>query len=129
MIFLDSSYIKGLILKNDNYNHLSKKIKPYLENEVKVINSTVLIEVLNSIKQNNYDKNVTNLLYCLLDLDLFDFLIVADYEDSMKWFEYYNKSINFADCTIINSMKNHRITRIASFDSDFDKIKGFERVH
>ena len=129
MIFLDSSYIKGLILKNDNYNHLSKKIKPYLENEGKAINSTVLLEVLNSIKQNNYDKSVTDLLYCLLDLDLFDLLIISDYEESMKWFEHYNKSINFADCTIINSMKNHKITRIASFDSDFDKIKGFERVH
>lgn len=51
MIFLDSSYIKGLILKNDDYNHLSKKIKPYLESEGKAINSTVLLEVLNSIKQ------------------------------------------------------------------------------
>lgn len=70
-----------------------------------------------------------DLLYCLLDLDLFDLLIISDYEESMKWFEYFNKSINFADCTIINSMKNHKITRIASFDSDFDKIKGFERVH
>ena len=30
MIFLDSSYIKGLILKNDDYNHLSKKSNPIL---------------------------------------------------------------------------------------------------
>ncbi len=36
MIFLDSSYIKGLILKNDDYNHQSKKIKPYLKNEAKL---------------------------------------------------------------------------------------------
>ena len=31
MIFLDSSYIKGLVLKHDGYNHLSKKIKPHFE--------------------------------------------------------------------------------------------------
>ena len=65
MIFLDSSYIKGLILKNDDYNHLSKRIKPYLKHEAKVINTTVLVEVLNSIKQGNYDKDTKELLKCL----------------------------------------------------------------
>ena len=58
MIFLDSSYIKGLILKNDDYNHLSKKIKPFLKNETKVINTTVLVEVLNAVKRNNYYRDV-----------------------------------------------------------------------
>lgn len=74
MIFLDSSYIKGLILKNDDYNHFSKRVKPYLKHETKVINTTVLVEVLNSIKQNNYDNDVNELLSCLENLDVYDFL-------------------------------------------------------
>lgn len=46
----------------------------------------------------------------------------------MKWFNF-GKSINFSDCTIVNSMIKHSITRIVSFDSDFDKIGAFERIH
>lgn len=129
MIFLDSSYIKGLILKNDDYNHQSKKIKPLLVNESKAINLTVLVEVLNAVKQSNYDNDMDELLSCLVNLDVFDFLDISDYNQSMKWFNHYGKSINFSDCTIINSMINHKISRIVSFDSDFDKIKGFQRIH
>ena len=129
MIFLDSSYIKGLILKNDDYNHISKRVKPLLENEAKVINLTVLVEVLNSIKKTNYDEDMDDLLDCLLNLDVFDYLDITDYRDAMRWFKYFDKSINFADCTIINTMVNHRITKIVSFDSSFDKIKGFQRIY
>lgn len=129
MIFLDSSYIKGLILKNDDYNQYSKRIKPFLKHETKVINTTVFLEVLNAVKVNNYDNDINILLNCLVELDIFDFLTMDDYRSSMLWFNYYGKSINFADCTIINTMVNHKINRIASFDSDFDKIKGFERIH
>lgn len=123
MIFLDSSYIKGLILKNDDYNHFSKRIKPFLKSEAKVINTTVLMEVMNSIKQNNYENDVDVLLDSLINLDIYDFLTMSDYRESMFWFNHFGKSINFSDCTIINSMVKHKINRIASFDSDFDKIK------
>lgn len=128
MIFLDSSYIKGLILKNDDYNHLSKKIKPYLKHEAKVINTTVLVEVLNAIKVNNYNQDLNELISSLVNLDIFDFLLMDDYEKSLEWFNYFDRNINFSDCTIINTMINLKINKIVSFDSDFDKIRGFEWI-
>ena len=51
-----------------------------------------------------------------------------DYKEACVLFRYYGGSINFADCTILQSMQNHEITRIASFDKDFDKIKGIQRI-
>ncbi len=78
MIFLDSSYIKGLILKNDDYNQISKRIKPLLKHEAKVTNTTVLNEVLNSIKLKNFNQDVNELYYSLLNLDIFDFLAMSD---------------------------------------------------
>ena len=128
MIFLDSSYIKGLIL-NDDYNHLAKRIKPFLKNETKAINLTVLIEVLNAVKKRNFDKDIDELYSSLLEMDIFDLLIIEDYDKSMELFNHYDRSINFSDCTIIHSMFKYKIRRIVSFDSDFDKIKGFERIH
>ena len=37
MIFLDTTYINGLILKNDVHSRLSKSIEPFLENESKIM--------------------------------------------------------------------------------------------
>ena len=56
-------------------------------------------------------------------------LTYDDYRDSFDIFEFYNFSINFSDCTILNTMQNYKINKIASFDSDFDKIKGVKRIY
>lgn len=44
MIFLDTNYINGLIIKRDSYNESSKNIKPFLVNETKATNITVLVK-------------------------------------------------------------------------------------
>ena len=128
MIFLDTSYINGLILTNDVHSSFSRNIKQSLEKEAKVINITVLLEVFNSVNRYNFFGNLDDLRNCLLNLNVFDFLTDEDYIKAFELFKFYNKSINFADCTILQTMQNYGITRIASFDSDFDKIKGIRRI-
>lgn len=129
MIFLDTSYINGLIIKNDDYADLSRNMEPFLKNETKVINITVLVEVLNSINRYNFFGDVNDLMNQLVNLNVFDYLSKQDYEKSLQLFRHYGRSINFADCTILQSMQNHGITRIVSFDSDFDKINGLQRIY
>lgn len=51
MLFLDTTYIVGLIIDNDDYHNQSVKLQPYLKDEFKIINNTVLNEVLNSLKK------------------------------------------------------------------------------
>ncbi|WP_296873113.1 type II toxin-antitoxin system VapC family toxin [uncultured Methanobrevibacter sp.] len=129
MIFLDTSYINSLIIKNDPYRQYAKNIKPLLEKEAKITNITVLIEVFNSISPYNFFGDVNELKNYLLNIYDFDFLTEEDYERAFEFFNYYNRSVNFSDCTILVSMQKHGIGRIASFDADFDKISGFERIH
>ena len=128
MIFLDTSYIKGLILKNDSYQIFSENIKPILETETKATNITVLVEVLNSLKPNNFNGDIREIIFQLLNLDTFDWLTAEDYNSAMEVFNYYGGSVNYADCTILQSMQNHGISRIVSFDSDFDRIRGIKRI-
>lgn len=54
MLFLDSSYLIGLIIDNDQHHLKATELKPYLKNEKKIINNTVLVETLNSIKRTNH---------------------------------------------------------------------------
>lgn len=128
MIFLDTTYINGLILKNDTYSSLSRNIEPFLEKETKVTNITVLVEVLNSVDKYNFYGNLNDLTNYLVNTNIFDFLTAEDYQKAFELFKYYNKSINYSDCTILQSMQNHGITRIVSFDGDFDKVRGIERI-
>lgn len=128
MIFLDSTYLIGLILKNDSLYYKSHLLKPYLDDENKIINNAVFNEVLNSVTSNNSHYDLNHIKKLLLSFNI-DFLTSDDYLDSFDIFEYYNFSVNFSDCTILNTMQNYNINQIASFDSDFDKIKGVKRIY
>lgn len=128
MIFLDSTYLIGLILKNDSLYYKSHLLKPYLDDENKIINNTVFNEVLNSVTSNNSHYDLNHIKKLLLSFNI-DFLTSDDYLDSFDIFEYYNFSVNFSDCTILNTMQNYNINQIASFDSDLDKIKGVKRIY
>ena len=106
----------------------SKDIKLNLKHEAKMTNITVLVEVLNSLNKYNFQGDVEELVKYLLSCRILHFLTFEDYQIAINLFKYYNGSINFSDCTILQSMQKHGITRIASYDSDFDKVKGIQRI-
>ena len=128
MIFLDSTYLIGVILKKDTYTKQSLELKPLLKNEKKLINNTVFNEVLNSLSSTNSEYDVDTLTDLLLSYQI-DFLTKEDYADAISLFKYYNHAINFSDCTILKTMQNNEINTIVSFDSDFDKISGINRIY
>ena len=129
MIFLDTSYINGLILKRDSYNDFSSKIKPFLKHEAKVTNITVLVEVLNSITPTNFQGDLNVLVSKFFNLQIFDWLTEEDYKLAMEKFRFYNGSINFADCTILVTMEKYGINKIVTTDSDFSNINGLHRIY
>ncbi|WP_407421513.1 PIN domain-containing protein [Methanobrevibacter sp.] len=128
MIFLDSGYFKGLMNYKDAHHNDSLKIQEYLNNsnETTVINTTVLVETLNNtVKTNILAKDMFNVLYSQNQI------IQLTYEDYLKSLEvnmWYGNSINYGDCTIINTMINMSIIDIVTFDSDFEKVNGFNII-
>lgn len=85
------------------------------------------MEVLNSV--NSYNKLSTQNVYNkLLNSTKIVYMAEMDYLDALKLNKYYNNCLNYADCTILNTMYNYKISSIASFDSDFSKIKGINRI-
>lgn len=127
MIFLDSSYLIGLLVKKDSYVNKSLKIEPIIEDENKLINNTVFNEVLNSLTPNNSNYTIDDSVELLSSFDV-DFLTSEDYNDVVESFKYYNHGINFSDCTILHTMIKNNVDTIVSFDKDFDKIGGIRRI-
>lgn len=122
MIFLDSSYLIALMLKQDrNYKKASD-----LKTTRIIINNTVLSEVLNSFNKYNslnLEHNVNN----MFKFDI-DYLTEDDYKKALTYYRYYNTAINFSDCTILVTMNKYNTDKIVSFDSDFNKIKGIINI-
>ncbi len=127
MIFLDSSYLIGLLVKKDSYVNKSLKIEPIIEDENKLINNTVFNEVLNSLTPNNSNYTIDDSVELLSSFDV-DFLTSEDYNEVVESFKYYNHGINFSDCTILHTMIKNNVDTIVSFDKDFDKIGGIRRI-
>lgn len=128
MIFLDSSYLKGLMDVNDSYHQMALGVRDFIEdfNERTVINTTVLVETLNwSVKTNTLANNIYDELK---KENIIVNLTSDDYLRSLKINCWYGNSINFSDCTIINTMFSMGIIKIATFDDDFTKIKGFNVI-
>ena len=105
----------------DIYNYFSD------DNSIKVINSVVLVEILNKSKKLNIFPN--ELFNILNNNTLIIFLSENDLISALKLNQDYGNAINYSDCTILKTMVDLGINRIISFDSDFDKIKGIERIH
>lgn len=127
MIFLDTGYFKGLMDKKDIHHQDSLKIKEYLDDshETTVINTTVLVETLNK----SFRKDNVKELYD--DLHAKNRVIPLTNKDYLKSIEingWFENSINYGDCTIINTMINLGIRQIVSFDSDFEKINAFNVI-
>ncbi|WP_298501421.1 type II toxin-antitoxin system VapC family toxin [uncultured Methanobrevibacter sp.] len=129
MIFLDSTYLIGLMIDNDDYHEQAHQLRPIIDKERKLINNTVLVEVLNSLKKNNHKIGLDEIVDTLLNLDKVVFLTSEDYNESLKLFKYYNLSVNYSDCTIVKTMMDNNVSVVVSFDSDFDKIKGIRRIY
>ncbi|WP_303295229.1 type II toxin-antitoxin system VapC family toxin [Methanobrevibacter woesei] len=126
MIFLDSSYLIALMLKQDRNYKKASDLKTTIFNERIIINNTVLSEVLNSFNKYNslnLEHNVNN----MFKFDI-DYLTEDDYKKALTYYIYYNTAINFSDCTILVTMNKYNTDKIVSFDSDFNKIKGIINI-
>lgn len=126
MIFLDSSYLIALMLKQDRNYKKASDLKTTIFNERIIINNAVLSEVLNSFNKYNslnLEHNANN----MFKFDI-DYLIEDDYKKALTYYRYYNTAINFSDCTILVTMNKYNTDKIVSFDSDFNKIKGIINI-
>ena len=127
MLFIDSSYLIALLISTDKKHPRTNDLNQELT-EKKIINNTVLSEVLNSLTKfgGKKGKLIFNLINETFEIE---YLNKQDYQEAMDIYLKYDGSINYSDCTILKKMKKKNINKIVSFDSDFDKVNGIVRIH
>ena len=117
-------------MNNKARNHKqAEKISKLINNEYTIINSTVLIEILNNLHKKRYESLRDDILDILYDMDDIHYLTSKDYDNALQICKNYNFSVNYSDCTILNTMIEYDVNTVVSFDDDFDKIKGINRFY
>lgn len=126
--FIDSSFLISLLTENEKNNQHSCEISENI-NEYRVINNIVLSETLNGIRR--YEKRVDlNKIYTIINEVMeIKYLKKSDYEEAVNIYGYYNGSINYSDCLILKTMQDNNINKILSYDDDYDKINGLQRIY
>lgn len=129
MIFVDTCYLIALMNDKAKKHNEALTLLGLIENESTLINSTVLVEMLNNLNKKRYEAKRQDIIDLLYGMDNIHYLSEQDYNDSFKLWEQYDHSVNFSDCTITHTMQKHGVQNILSFDGDFDKINGINRIY
>ena len=105
MLFIDTCYLLSLINVMEKNHEKAIQLLEYIDEEETLINSTVLLEMLNRLKKKRYEKHRNTIIDLLYGMDNIHYLTTEDYNNALDICKKYGFSINFSDCKILESMK------------------------
>jgi predicted nucleic acid-binding protein len=128
MIFVDSSYFIAVANREDRWHRDAKRLTRRLEREDLLTSELVLSEAVTGVGsllggkagKEAYDVIVDN---CAVELATQERCAGA-----ITAFLHYDGALSFADAVSITLMQELGTQAIASFDSDFDRVRGIERL-
>jgi len=129
LIFVDSSLIIALVLTKDQWHQKAVQLIKKIDKEEKIISDLMVVEIITSIGDRSGGKKAINVFNYLQD----NFTVIStDFEflkSIKRQYLKYDGTLSVADTSAVEIMKNMKITQIASFDQDFDKVEGIVRMH
>ncbi|MBZ9570593.1 PIN domain-containing protein [Methanobrevibacter sp. TMH8] len=127
MIFLDTAYIVGLFVKNDQWHEKAKEKEFYTRNKEKFISILILSETITLINKKLGSKSAKIVYEYILD----NFIIIRPnqeiYDKAIEILVKYN-NLSLADSVTIQLMNDLNIYEIISFDSDFDNKENIVKI-
>ena len=133
MIFLDSSFLIGYKIENDEHHERALKIMKDISSGVYgevVFSDYVFDETLTVIfGKSKILQEAVSLGDQLLGSVLFLSVDEVAFQETFDLFRDQKTTLSFTDCSIVVLMRSHGIKKLATFDKEFEKIEGIEVVH
>jgi len=128
MILLDTSFLIALIRKNDEKHTEAENILGQVK-ERTVITDHVLSELITFLVCRDGNKTAYEVGKKIIDSDII--IVSVLHEDLSAALGCVGKYNGFSMCDALSIivMQKLGIKKIASFDSDFDRIKNIERLY
>ena len=128
MIFVDSSFFIGLTDAKDQWHENALKVRVKIHEDM-VVSDLVISESVTSIGNRSGGKAGVKLYDFFIDNCQIEYTDENLLRESMEAYIKYDGKLSVADSASIVIMKELGISKIISFDSDFDKVRGIKRVH
>lgn len=131
-VFLDSSFIIALILENDDLHQKAILLKEKGILSDKCYISNLIINEVVTVIGNKTNKEIAKYSYYFLKDNC---ILINETEISyindrtMDTYLEHNTKLSFADCSIVEVMKESSINKLVSFDKYFDRVDKIERIH
>lgn len=127
MTFADTSFFVGLVDAKDQWHERAVRIERTLPKRV-VVSDLVVAESVTIIGSRGGGRVAKTLYEHFRDSCDIEFVDQGLLDEAMGLHLGFNGKLSVADCASITIMGRRRIGRIISFDSDFDRVKGIERI-
>lgn len=128
MIFVDSSYFIALMREEDRWHDDAVGVSGKI-NDTYLVSDLIISESVTMVSSHEVGKAGKLLYEYFIDNCKIEFMDSVILSRGMEILLKYDGSISLADAVSVEIMNKHRIKKIISFDSDFDKIKEIVRIH
>ncbi|MEE9223671.1 MAG: PIN domain-containing protein [Thermoplasmata archaeon] len=127
MIFADSSFFIGLVDKKDKWHDQALALSESI-NEEMMVSDLVISESVTLAGSRSGGKTGQKLYLFFVDNCHIEYVDEDILREGMDVFLRYDGKLSIPDSVSVVLMRRMGISRIASFDSDFDRVDGIRRV-
>ncbi len=128
MILVDSSVWIALADAKDQWHKPAQQLTPRLESEDILVTELIVAEAVTVIGRRGGGKEGMQMYHYFSDNCEIVYGDEQRIRGAMEVFLRHDGVLSLSDAFSVSSMKERGIAVIASFDSDFDKVDGVERV-
>lgn len=128
MILVDSSFFIALADRKDQWHEQATALLPSVAGETLMISDLILSESITIIGRRSGGKAGERLYHYFLDNCEIMFTDEPVLKRGMEVFLRYDGTLSVSDAVSVAVMEKKKISRIVSFDSDFDKVDGIGRI-
>jgi predicted nucleic acid-binding protein len=127
MIFADSNFFIGLLDKKDKWHDQALALSEII-NEEMMVSDLVISESVTLAGSRSGGKAGQKLYEFFVDNCHIEYVEEDILREGMEVFLRYDGKLSIPDSVSVVLMRRKGISRIASFDSDFDRVDGIRRV-
>lgn len=129
MLFIDTSFIIGLTVNNDQWHDEALNLFPKVEKSKRYISNVIILETLNGLVDIMDGKEIEK-MYHLLNNNYNVYMVDKEIQNkAINICKKYDGYLGYADCTSIAVMEELDIHEIVSFDEHFENKDSIVRIH
>jgi len=128
VIFVDSSYFIAVANREDRWHRDAKRLTPRLEREDLLTSDLALSEAVTGVGAVLGGKAGKQAYDVIVDNCSIEVALPERCSSAITTFLHYDGTLSFADALSLVLMQEFGVPTIASFDADFDRVRGIERL-